>query len=96
MRQQPTKHHKLQVTMSFDEFTKYGDAIKAHLTVESPYSLCGDIIKFPKIWVNKPNFNIFHSVFSDYTEFIGESADFIYYGLSCIKDHISRYLSRSA
>ena len=96
MRQQLTKHHKLQVTMSFEEFAKYGDAIKAHFTVESPYSLCGDIIKFPKIWVNKSNFDVFHPVFSDFTEFIGESADFIYYGLPCIKETISRYLYRSA
>ena len=96
MRQQTTKHYKLQVTMSFEEFAKYGDAIKAHFTVESPYSLCGDIIKFPKIWVNKSNFDVFHPVFSDYTEFIGESTKFIYYGLPCIKDTISRYLYRSA
>ena len=96
MRQQTTKHYKLQVTMSFEEFEKYGDAIKAHITVKSPYSLCGDIIKFPKIWVNKSNFDVFHPVFSDYTEFIGESNKFIYYGLPCSKDSIAKYLYRSA
>ena len=96
MRQQTTKHYKLQVTMSFDEFIKYGDAIKAHLTRMPSYSICGDIVRISRIWVNKSNFDVFHPVFSDYTEFIGESTKFIYYGLPCIKDTISKYLYRSA
>lgn len=93
---QQLKHYRIQVTMSLDEFIQYGDAIKAHLTRMSPYSLCGDMIRIPKIWVNKSNFDVFHPTFSDYTEFIGESERFIYYALPSIKSNIRRYFKKYA
>ena len=82
--------------MSFDEFIKYGDAIKAHLTRMPSYSICGDIVRISRIWVNKSNFDVFHPTFSDYTEFIGESEKFIYYALPCIKNSNYYYLRKCA
>ena len=45
MIQQTTKHYKLQVTMSFEEFVKCGDAVKAHFTAELPYSFINIVTK---------------------------------------------------
>lgn len=93
---QQIKHYRIQVTMSLDEFIQYGDAVKAHLEKMPSYSLCGDMIRIPRRWVNKVNFDLFHPTFEDYTEFIGESDRFIYYALPCIKDSIQYYIRSCA